>query len=81
MPEIGAHKDGVWHIEGHGVEPDVTVDNNPSETHRGADAQLDAAVRMLLAALEDEPLDEPPMPSYPLRVGMAGRGAEEGATM
>ncbi|MEO5510821.1 MAG: S41 family peptidase [Longimicrobiales bacterium] len=35
-------------IEGWGVEPDIVVDNLPSETFSGRDRQLEAAVRELL---------------------------------
>ncbi len=34
--------EGEWLIEGHGVEPDVVVDNPPHATFKGEDAQLKA---------------------------------------
>ena len=39
--------EGQWLIEGHGVDPDIVIDNLPHETFGGKDAQLDAAVRHL----------------------------------
>ena len=35
--------EGKWLIEGHGVDPDLTVDNLPHRTFEGEDAQLKAA--------------------------------------
>jgi tricorn protease len=54
-----------WLIEGHGVEPDIVVDNLPHATFKGKDAQLEAAVRHLLQRIEEEPVDVPPAPGYP----------------
>ena len=56
-----------WIVEGRGVEPDVLVDNRPAETFYGSDAQLDAAVRMLLERIEAEPPTRPSPPPYPSR--------------
>ena len=39
--------DGDWLIEGHGVDPDLVVDNLPHATYAGGDAQLDAAIKYL----------------------------------
>jgi tricorn protease len=54
-----------WLIEGHGVEPDIVVDNLPHATFNGQDAQLDAAVRHLLKRIEEDPVTVPPAPGYP----------------
>ena len=32
--------EGEWLIEGHGVDPDIVVDNLPHATFKGDDAQL-----------------------------------------
>jgi tricorn protease len=46
--EIGVYgPEGKWLIEGHGVDPDVIVDNLPHATFAGSDAQLDAAIKYL----------------------------------
>ena len=47
--------DGDWLIEGHGVDPDIAVDNLPHATFAGGDAQLDAAVKYLQDAIRKEP--------------------------
>jgi tricorn protease len=56
---------GSWLIEGHGVEPDVVIDNLPHATFRGEDAQLKAAVKLLKKKLRDQPVTLPPVPPFP----------------
>jgi tricorn protease len=57
--------EGDWLIEGHGVDPDIVVDNLPHATHLGGDAQLDAAVEHLLARMREDPVEEVTAPPYP----------------
>ena len=57
--------EGEWLIEGHGVEPDVEVDNLPHETFMGRDAQIEAAVSHLRRLMEMEPVEVPDAPPYP----------------
>jgi tricorn protease len=57
--------EGTWLIEGHGVEPDVVVDNLPVETYRGEDKQLDAAVNLLIEKIAKDPRTIPPVPALP----------------
>jgi tricorn protease len=57
--------EGQWIIEGHGVEPDLVVDNLPHATFSGRDAQLEAAVRYLKERIRLEPVEVPPAPAYP----------------
>ncbi len=57
--------DGIWLIEGHGVDPDQVVDNLPHATFNGEDAQLKAAIAYLKRKIEEEPVDVPPAPPYP----------------
>jgi tricorn protease len=56
---------GKWLIEGHGVDPDIVVDNLPHRTFMGEDAQLAAAVSLLKKKLQDEPITLPPVPPFP----------------
>ena len=58
-------RDGAWLIEGHGVEPDVIVDNLPHATFRGEDAQLSEAVKLLKQKIKDDPVTLPPVPPFP----------------
>ncbi len=66
--EIGVYgPEGRWLIEGHGVDPDVVVDNLPHETFGGRDAQLDAAVQHLQELIKTKPIPVPPPPPYPIK--------------
>ena len=51
-----------WGVENHGVDPDVEVDITPDDWARGADPQLETAVRLALQALADQPAASPPDP-------------------
>lgn len=57
--------EGEWLIEGHGVDPDIVVDNLPHATFKGEDAQLRAAVDHLLKEMAEKKLDQPAIPTYP----------------
>ncbi len=57
--------DGDWLIEGHGVDPDVVVDNLPHATFNGQDAQLDAAIKYLQDQIKKNPIPTPAAPKYP----------------
>jgi tricorn protease len=56
---------GEWLIEGHGFVPDIEVDNLPHATFKGSDAQLQAAIDLLLKKIAEDPRDVPPVPAYP----------------
>jgi len=65
-PQNGVYgPEGVWLIEGHGVDPDIVVDNLPHATFNGEDAQLKAAIDYLLEAIRKNPVAVPPAPPYP----------------
>ncbi|MET7942307.1 S41 family peptidase [Streptomyces sp. NPDC005302] len=49
-----------WNVENHGVDPDVEVVQAPQDHAAGRDTQLDAAVRIALAALEENPAKTAP---------------------
>ena len=53
-----------WLIEGHGVDPDIVVDNLPHATFNGDDAQLAAAIDHLRKAIASEPRPVPKPPEY-----------------
>jgi tricorn protease len=68
--EFGVYgPEGNWLIEGHGVDPDVVVDNLPRATFDGKDAQLDEAIRYLLEKIRTEPVPVPPPPAFPRKGG------------
>lgn len=41
-------KDGTWGIEGHGVDPDIEVIDDPAKIVDDGDPQLDAAIGHML---------------------------------
>jgi tricorn protease len=57
--------EGEWLIEGHGVDPDIVVDNLPHATFEGQDAQLEAAVKHLQELIAKDPVEVPKHPPYP----------------
>jgi tricorn protease len=64
--EFGVYgPEGVWLIEGRGVEPDLIVDNLPHATFKGKDAQLEAAVKELQRMIKEKPVVVPPVPKHP----------------
>lgn len=56
-----------WPIEGHGVDPDIVVDNDPAEEYSGADAQLDKAIEVILDEIKNYPGYVKPVPPYPVK--------------
>jgi tricorn protease len=57
--------EGKWLVEGHGVDPDIVVDNLPHATFAGDDAQLKKAVEFLKDQIRQDPVPVPPPPPYP----------------
>lgn len=65
-PMMGVYgPEGEWLIEGHGLEPDIEVDNLPHATFQGKDAQLEAAIQYLLDEIEKDPRAVPAAPAFP----------------
>lgn len=54
-----------WIIEGHGVEPDIYVDNDPYQEFIGNDQQLTKAIEVILEELKTQEKTIPPIPPYP----------------
>ncbi|MCP4200590.1 MAG: peptidase S41 [bacterium] len=70
-PDFGFYeKDGTWGIEGHGVEPDIEVIDDPADMVGGKDPQLEAAVAHMLEELETNAYQPPTPPAFPDRSGM-----------
>jgi tricorn protease len=59
--------DGNYIIEGHGVEPDIEVENDPKSVIEGRDPQLERAVAEILAAMERDPKVLPTRPADPVK--------------
>jgi tricorn protease len=66
--------DGTWAVEGHGVDPDIEVIADPSLMVDGGDPQLDKAIEVMLAELEENPFVPVKRPEWPDRSGI---GIEE----
>ncbi|MBU1698935.1 MAG: PDZ domain-containing protein [Candidatus Eisenbacteria bacterium] len=65
-PESGVYgPEGEWLIEGHGVDPDIIIDNLPHATYLGYDAQLEAAIKHLQDLIQNDPRPVPPPPARP----------------
>ena len=60
--------DDTWFPEGHGVEPDIRVIDDPGAMARGGDPQLEAAVAEILRQLEENPPVTPEPPPFERRV-------------
>jgi tricorn protease len=73
VPRYGGFtmEDG-WAIEAVGVEPDIRVENDPTDYARGIDNQLDAAIANLLQRIEEDPIVRPVPPPDPVRAGTRG---------
>ncbi len=65
-PEFASYSvDGKeWIIEGHGVEPDIYVDNDPAKEFEGEDQQLNKAIEVILEELKTKEKELPPIPPY-----------------
>jgi tricorn protease len=59
--------DGSYIIEGHGVDPDIVVENDPASVIAGRDPQLDRGIAEVLAAMEREPRKLPRRPADPVK--------------
>ena len=61
--------EGQWAVENHGVDPDIEIENQPADLLAGHDAQLEAAVDLMMKSIAGKPagLPAPPplLPAYP----------------
>ena len=53
-----------WVIEGHGVDPDIVVVNDPAKVFSGQDEQLDKAIEVILEQLKSYPKELPGPPPF-----------------
>ena len=78
VPTFGYYEiDGTWGIEGHGVDPDIEVIDDPALMVDGGDPQLDAAIKHMLAELERDPFVPTNRPRDPDRSGMGIRAEDK----
>ncbi len=68
VPQFGwANAEGQWAIENRGVEPDITVENDPQSLIAGGDPQLERAIEEVLRRMQDDPRALPPRPVAPIK--------------
>jgi tricorn protease len=62
-----ASTEGQYVIEGHGVDPDIVVEQDVSALLAGKDPQLDRAIAELQKAIQAAPVKLPPRPADPVK--------------
>ena len=65
VSNYGAYAPEGWVIEGKGVTPDYTVEQDPNEVMAGRDPQLDKAIELLEAMIKKNPPHRPATPPFP----------------
>ncbi|MGG9963627.1 S41 family peptidase [Ferruginibacter sp. SUN106] len=61
------NQDGTWFKEGHGVDPDIAVDEDLGLMSKGTDPQLERAITEIKAALKNKGYSAPKQPAYEKR--------------
>jgi tricorn protease len=63
-PEFASYssEESKWIIEGHGVDPDLVLDNDPYQEYMGNDAQLNKAIELIKEKVKN---DYKPLPAIP----------------
>jgi tricorn protease len=56
---------GEFEVEGHGIAPDVEVEELPKDVAAGHDLQLERAVAIVMEQLKQHPVPVAPIPVYP----------------
>lgn len=68
VPEFGNNDArGNWAVEGHGVDPDIVVDNDATSVLAGRDPQLERGVQELLKLCASKPAKLPQRPPAPVK--------------
>ncbi len=59
--------DGTWFAEGHGIDPDIKVVDDPAQLAKGIDPQLEEAIKVVMRELKTNPPVNPKQPPYQKR--------------
>ncbi len=59
--------DGKWFKEGHGVDPDIAVEDDPAQLSKGIDPQLEKGIEEVMKLLEKNLPVNPKQPPYEKR--------------
>ena len=72
MPDFGMWDPykGEWVVENYGVDPDIEVENTPSDVISGHDAQLERAIQWTLEELQKNPPKKYLRPKYKVQEGL-----------
>ncbi|MFM7134303.1 MAG: S41 family peptidase, partial [Planctomycetota bacterium] len=71
VPTFGFYEtDGTWGVEGHGIDPDIVVIDDPAKMKDGGDPQLETAVEWLLKEIATNGYKPVPQPASPDRSKM-----------
>jgi tricorn protease len=72
MPDFGMWDPykGEWVVENYGVDPDIEVENTPSDVVSGHDAQLERAIQWTLEQLQKNPPKKYVRPKYKVQEGL-----------
>ena len=54
-----------WIIEGHGVDPDIVIENDPVREYEGIDDQLNKAIEVIKEEVKNFKYEIPPIPPWP----------------
>jgi len=79
MPDFGMWdpKTEQWAVENHGVDPDIQVENSPSDLVAGHDPQLERAIQWSLDELAKNPPKKPTRPAYKVQPGLPQPSASQ----
>jgi tricorn protease len=70
-----ASTEGQYVVEGHGVDPDIVVEQDVSALLAGKDPQLDRGIQELQKAVQAQPYKMPPRPADPVKAPADMRAA------
>jgi tricorn protease len=54
-----------WIIEGHGVDPDIYIENDPVKEYEGIDDQLNKAIEVIKEEIKNFKYEIPSIPAWP----------------
>ena len=70
VPTFGIYStEGKWIVEGHGIDPDVDVVDDPAKMWNGGDPQLERGIEEVNRLLTENPPVAPKRPAYTNRSG------------
>ncbi len=64
--------DGTWFLEGHGVDPDIEVVDDPTQLANGIDPQLEKGIETVMDMFKKNPFVAPKQPPYQDRSAAGG---------